>query len=233
MTNSNASGLFITFEGGDGSGKSGQRDMLFDRVTSTYSDILVTKTREPGGSKGAELIRKMLLVGEPDRWYPISEVLLFYAARYDNWKRTILPTLKQGGIVLCDRFFDSSIVYQGDGLGIPEKFFKAIHEMFDFSTPSSEQTRSFVPDRTYILDIDPMEGISRSNTRQIRDEEKENRFEQINISFHQKIREGYINVYNQNPERCVLVDANMSIEQIHEKIWSDFQQIYSCARRKV
>ncbi|MDR2464600.1 MAG: dTMP kinase [Holosporales bacterium] len=225
MTNKNKCGLFITFEGGDGSGKSGQSDMLFSRLTDAYPNILITKTREPGGSEGAELIRKMLLVGDPDRWYPVSEMLLFYAARYDNWRRRILPALMQNGIVICDRFFDSSIVYQGFGLGLPEKFFNAIHEMFDLPVASScQQARSFIPDRTYILDIDPVKGISRSNIRQVDDAEKEDRFEQIDINFHEKIRHGYLKICEQNPERCILIDASMSVEQIHESIWNDIKR---------
>ncbi|MDR0630955.1 MAG: dTMP kinase [Holosporales bacterium] len=219
-------GLFITLEGGEGSGKSVQCSKLYERLVQRYGDQLVIKTREPGGSTGAELIRKMLLTGEVDRWFPMSEMLLFYAARYDHWRRTILPTILRGGIVVCDRFFDSSVVYQGGGRGIPRKFFHAIHAMF----AEIDSEHPFLPDRTYILDIDPRRGVTRSNKRisQFAEkDEKEDRFERIDIAFHEKVREEYFAVLEENPLRCVKIDAGQSIEQIHEDIWQDVETLLS------
>ncbi|MDR1907912.1 MAG: dTMP kinase [Holosporales bacterium] len=212
-----SAGLFITLEGGEGSGKSVQCAKLCDRLKQHFSELLTVKTREPGGSPGAESIRQILLTGETDRWLPVSELLLFYAARYDHWKRTILPALERGGVVVCDRFFDSSIVYQGYARGLPESFFDAIHKIFD----EAEKERCFVPDRTYILDIDPVEGVARSNRRISSVEVKEDRFERINMEFHQKVREGYFDILRKNSARCKKIDASRSIEDIHEDIWED------------
>jgi dTMP kinase len=211
--------LFVTFEGGEGSGKSVQCAKLHERFVQTFPDTLAVRTREPGGSSGAEMIRHMLLTGENERWYPVSEVLLFYAARYDHWRRTILPILLQGGVVFCDRFFDSSVVYQGEGRGISANFFEVIHEMFN------DPTRSFVPDRTYVLDIDPIEGVNRSKTRISQQTEKEDRFECIDIEFHHRIRQGYLQILKRNPTRCVKIEGNRSVEDIHDEIWNDFRVV--------
>jgi dTMP kinase len=218
-----SSGLFITLEGGEGSGKSVQSSKLYEKLTQCYGDQHAVRTREPGGSMGAELIRNMLLTGEVDRWFPVSEMLLFYAARYDHWRRTILPALLHGKIVICDRFFDSSVVYQGGGHGIPRKFFDAIHEMFE----DTDSARSFFPDRTYVLDIEPHEGVTRSNTRISQSAEHEDRFERIDITFHQKVRNEYLMILKENPDRCVKIDASQSIEQIHNDIWQDFTAVLS------
>ncbi|MDR1207804.1 MAG: dTMP kinase [Holosporales bacterium] len=215
------SGFFITLEGGEGSGKSVQCSKLYERLMQCYGSQSVVKTREPGGSAGAELIRNMLLTGEVDRWFPVSEMLLFYAARYDHWRRTILPTLLRGGIVICDRFFDSSVVYQGGGHGIPRKYFDAIHEMFE----DIDSERSFFPDRTYVLDIEPHEGVARSNARISQSVEQEDRFERIDIAFHQKVRHEYLAILDKNPARCVKIDASQSIEQIHHDIWQDLTSV--------
>lgn len=212
-------GLFITFEGGDGSGKSVQCSLLYEKLKTFFPYLSVMQTREPGGSEGAELIRKMLLTGDQDRWFPLSEFLLFYAARYDHWCRKILPVLQQKGVVVCDRFFDSSFVYQGIGRGIPKEFFQFLHKMFDYSA----EDRSFIPDRTYILEIDPIIGVHRSNCRQAYASQKEDRFERIDINFHKKIQQGYLKIAEENQQRCKIIQANQSIEKIHEEIWEDIQ----------
>ncbi|MDR1597441.1 MAG: dTMP kinase [Holosporales bacterium] len=223
--NNKGVGFFITLEGGEGSGKSVQCAKLCERLTAEFPARLIVRTREPGGAPGAELIRQILLTGDVDRWLPVSELLLFYAARYDHWRRVILPALEKGGIVVCDRFFDSSVVYQGRGLGLPEKFFRALHEMFEDCAQ-----RSFVPDRTYVLDIDPIEGIARSKTRILGDAKKnlaelEDRFERIDIDFHVRVREGYHDILRNEPERCVNIDASQQIDDVHEEIWRDVVKV--------
>lgn len=225
-------GLFITFEGGEGSGKSVQCARLLERLREFVSedakhDRPLLKTREPGGSPGAELIRPLLLKGDKDRWFPVSETLLFYAARYDHWRRVIFPILQQGGIVLCDRFFDSSRVYQGVGRGLSASFFETLHALFAEVDQGYVSEHGFYPDRTYILDIDPRLGINRSNLRQrnMTHSQKEDRFEQIDLAFHEKVRQGYRMLAETEPGRCRLISADRSIEELHEMIWKDIQDL--------
>lgn len=222
-------GLFITFEGGEGTGKSVQCALLYERLQRHFADQVLQRpllrTREPGGSSGAEAIRPLLTTGDKDRWLPISEALLFYAARYDHWKRTILPILQKGGIVLCDRFFDSSRVYQGTGRGLPPSFFEALHRLLgETDSPSNPAEHPFCPDRTYILDLDPRLGIARSNHRQEGILRKEDRFEQIDLTFHEKVRQGYQALAQAEPTRCRLIPADHPIEELHEALWQDVLQ---------
>lgn len=220
-------GLFITFEGGEGSGKSIQCTRLFERlqVSQKANGRPLLKTREPGGSPSAELIRPLLLTGDKDRWLPVSEALLFYAARYDHWRRVILPVLEKGGIVLCDRFFDSSRVYQGIGRQLPSTFFDTLHMLFEQTGLPAASPHAFQPDRTYILDIEPRIGLERSNLRQktVSLLQKENRFEQIDLAFHEKVRQGYITLAQVEPKRCRLIPADQPIEALHEILWEDLQ----------
>lgn len=220
-------GLFITFEGGEGSGKSVQCAKLFTRLQAAGTGRPLLKTREPGGAPGAELIRPLLLTGDKDRWLPVSEALLFYAARYDHWKRAILPVLENDGIVLCDRFFDSSRVYQGLGRGLPSTFFDTLHQMFAKADSNAVSQHTFQPDRTYILDIDPRVGIERSNLRQkdVDRSKKEDRFEQIDLSFHENVRQGYIALAQKEPERCRLISADQPVDVLHEILWKDVQML--------
>lgn len=218
---SKKSGVFFTFEGGEGSGKSVQSRLLHDALQQRFPHLPVVLTREPGGSDGAESIRHLLTTGSQDRWMPFSEFLLFYAARYDHWCRTIAPTLRDGGIVLCDRFFDSSRIYQGEGLGIPKTFFDSIHQMMLEMIPED----SFRPHRTYVLEIDPHIGLDRSKQRQRSRPEKEDRFEQHQIDFHKRVLQGYRRLVSEDPERCLQLSGTNSIDEIHQQILNDALQV--------
>ena len=199
MTN----GLFITFEGGEGCGKSTQSRFLFDELTSKgYNTIL---TREPGGVSSAEKIREILVKGNKDSLLPMSELLLLFAARYEHVEKKIKPELNKGTIVICDRFFDSSIAYQGYGHGIEVKKI----EQLKFLTIDL-----FEPDLTFLLNLEVSEGLSRSKKRN----NKELRFENMDLSFHEKLHNGFIQIAKNNSERFIIIDASKSINQIKQTI---------------
>jgi len=196
-------GYFITFEGGEGSGKSTQLKLL-----STYfekSGLPFIATREPGGSENAEKIRSLLVSGAVDSWNPVTETLLFTAARSDHLNRIVKPAITEGKIVICDRFFDSTLVYQGIGKGIGEIYIKSLHNMV---------FGNFMPDLTVILDIAPEIGLKRADARR----GNENRFEQLDIKFHQNIREGFLQIAQNEMERCVVLDATKDTETLHKQI---------------
>lgn len=200
-------GLFITFEGGEGSGKSTQIQLL-----KTYFEQrgkAVVLTREPGGSIGAEEIRTLLLKGGVSRWDKKTEMLLFTAARRDHLVKKIWPALKDGKVVLSDRFQDSTVAYQCFGYGYDDKIYQDAGYLYHFIADD------FKPDLTIILDIEPMIGLKRSMTRQGNDEQ---RFEQMDISFHQNIRNAFLTLAKNEPERFIVVNADQEIEQIHQEI---------------
>lgn len=205
-------GRFITFEGGEGTGKSTQALLLADFLRQ--QDISVVVTREPGGSAGAELIRALLVSGEVNRWTPISEVLLFNAARVDHWEKIIFPALQQGQWVICDRFADSTIVYQGFGHGLDRQFLMNLHKSV---LPHA------LPNRTYVFDLEPEIGIQRALNRHT----GENRFENMKLDFHHKMRQGYLEIALNNPERCKLIDATQSVTAIYEEITKDILPLAS------
>ena len=163
---------FITFEGGEGSGKSTQIKLLSKKL-SAYVDVVVT--REPGGTQEAEKIRKLLVRGHKDRWDPIVETLLLFAARKEHVSNIIIPSLKKGNWVLCDRFNDSTTVYQGLGKNVNLQLIKYLEKA---------TTQNLKPLRTFYLDIDPKIGLSRSN----RNNNKELRYESMSLRYHNKVR---------------------------------------------
>lgn len=197
-------GRFITFEGGEGTGKSTQAVKLVDYLIENH--IPVIQTREPGGTEGAELIRALLVSGDEKRWSGWSEVLLMYAARVDHWERVIEPALKNGTWVVCDRFSDSTLAYQGYGRHLSKDSLQKLHAMV--------LPPACTPDQTFIFDLDPYIGIQRSLARH----SAETRFEHMDVTFHQRIRHGYQEIAQQNPHRCVLIDADDSIDAVHQKI---------------
>jgi dTMP kinase len=217
-------GVFITFEGCEGCGKTEQSKQLYAWLNEEFPEINVVRTREPGGSHGAEQIRSLLLTGEVSSWLPQSELLLFYAARYDHWVHTILPVLEKGGIVVCDRFFDSSNAYQGWGHGLPEKYFVWLDQLLN----DENSGHPCVPDITYVLCIDPAVGLKRSQARlqagRSLGNETEDRFERIDVDFHKRVQAGYEHILKNNPDRCVRVDASRSIEEIHRDIVEDVKK---------
>ena len=204
-------GRFITFEGGEGSGKSTQAHLLQQKLEQ--NGVSAVLTREPGGSPGAEEIRHLLMRGESERWSALSESLLLYAARTDHLLRTIRPSLRRGYWVICDRFADSSHAYQGTASGVSQAL---------LDTLDTAVIESTVPDLTVILDLPADEGLSRAESR--KDEPGlEDRFERRRIDFHEKLRAGFLDVAKRNPERCIVIDGLQDAETIAHQVWETVQ----------
>lgn len=201
-----SSGFFITFEGGEGAGKSTQVVLLAERLRQ--AGFTVTKTREPGGSSGAEEIRELLVTGSPERWTSDAETLLNYAARDSHLNETIRPALKNGHVVICDRFMDSTRAYQGAAGGTDRQLISILEKEIIGET---------IPNLTLVFDIDPAEGIARTDKR---NQFGENRFEQKPLAFHQTLRAAFLEMVKTEPDRCVLVDATLNIDAVSEQIWS-------------
>lgn len=198
-------GRFITFEGGEGAGKTTQARLLVERLRASGVDVL--QTREPGGSPGAEEIRNIAVSGEADRWSSRTETLLMYAARSDHLERTIRPALDEGRWVVCDRFADSSRVYQGAGGGASESLIEALDE----AVVNGDQ-----PDLTLVFDLPVEVGLERAFGRGL----FETRFESKGLAFHQKLRDGFLAVAERHPERCVVVDAGGEVEEVSARLWA-------------
>lgn len=185
-------GKFITLEGGDGAGKTTQATYIKEFLQSQGKRVLLT--REPGGSPGAELIRKLLLDRHAYSWDALTEYLLFSAARRDHILKTIKPTLDEGIWVICDRFYDSSVVYQGYGKHVSLEILNTIHDFI---------SEGITPHLTLILDILPEAGLARTQKRS----HQEDRFEQMSLKFHQDIRKGFLELAKIHPQRCVIISA--------------------------
>tara|TARA_Y100000590_G_scaffold466163_1_gene640674 strand:- start:329 stop:973 length:645 start_codon:yes stop_codon:yes gene_type:complete len=199
-------GKFITFEGGEGSGKSTQIDILQKRLVSNNIPTFVT--REPGGTTVGEKIRQILVEGSIDKILPTTELLLHLASRIEHLNISILPMLKKGNLVLCDRFIDSTIAYQGVGHNLGISKVQLIHQHVGINIR---------PDLTYILDIPVAEGLNRSKSRK----NNENRYETMDKSFHEKIRKAFIEIAKNRPKNYIIIDANKPTEEISEIIWND------------
>jgi dTMP kinase len=198
---------FVTLEGGEGAGKSTQAKRLEAALESR--GIAALLTREPGGSPGAEAIRKMLVQGERDKWDPETETLLLFAARADHVARRIKPALDEGRWVICDRFIDSTYAYQGAGRGVPSVFIDQLAALV---------LRGFMPDLTLILDIDPQAGLVRTSKRAFGARE-DARFERFGKGFHRQLRNAFRDIASKHPERCVLIDASLPEDDVAETIW--------------
>lgn len=196
-------GRFITFEGGEGTGKSTQCQLLADYLRLQGKEVILT--REPGGTDGAELIRALLVSGDTNRWSGVTEALLLNAARVDHWDKVISPALSRGAWVICDRFADSTIAYQGYGRGLDIDFLRKLH---DSVLPDAS------PDLTFVFDLDPEVGIARALSRHT----GEVRFEKMDLSFHIRMRKGYLEIASRNPQRCKIINAHQGIEKIHSDI---------------
>ncbi|MBR6412125.1 MAG: dTMP kinase [Alphaproteobacteria bacterium] len=199
-------GFFITFEGGEGTGKSTQCKMLAAALENRGISTLLT--REPGGSPGAEEIRNLLVNGDKGRWDSLTEMLLFMAARRNHLMARILPAMNEGKVVICDRFLDSTLAYQGYGYGKKQEVIDAINSVYHLIAGD------FYPDLTIVLDIDPVIGLKRSCDRA---GNTEKRFESMDISFHKNLRQGFLNLARENP-RYAVIDATGSIDDIHQQI---------------
>ncbi|HEY3777307.1 MAG TPA: dTMP kinase [Rhizomicrobium sp.] len=195
---------FISFEGGEGAGKSTQAKRLAAALES--HGLSVCLTREPGGSAGAEQIRALLVEGEPGRWDVSSETLLMFAARVDHLARTIRPALAAGRWVVCDRFTDSTYAYQGAGRGLDAKTIAALDNL---------ATCGFMPDLTFILDVPVKTGLSRAGGRH----GEESRFEQFDKSFHGRLRDFFHALAAREPARCILIDSTAPVEDVSAQIW--------------
>ena len=195
-------GRFITFEGGEGVGKSTQVLRLADRLRGR-GEVVVT--REPGGSPGAEAIRALLVSGPVERWSPISETLLMYAARRDHIERVIAPALARGAWVICDRFYDSSRAYQGAAGGAAASLLRALE---------AEVVGELIPDLTLILDLPAGVGLARAAKRG----QGEGRFEAKGAQFHERLRAAFLEIAAAEPKRCRVIDANADLDTVSERI---------------
>lgn len=192
---------FVTFEGGEGSGKSTQIKNLAEFLEDRGVPVVVT--REPGGAPDAEKIRAMLVTGEPGRWSPVAELLLMNAARENHLNHLIRPALAAGQWVLCDRFSDSSRAYQGIAGGVRRELVDQIEQAV------VGETR---PHLTFILDLDPEIGLARAGKRL--DGPDESRFEAKGLDFHRRLRQGFLDIAAAEPERCVTVDATRPVDDV-------------------
>ena len=199
---------FITFEGGEGSGKSTQIK-LFKKKLSKFGNVILT--REPGGTKESELIRKILVKGKETKFSDVVEILLLFAARKDHLDKVIIPNLKKKNYVLCDRYIDSTFAYQAKGKRNNLKLIRLLNKSI---------TGNFLPSLTFYLDIDPSKGIRRSK----RSSNKELRFENMPLSYHRQIRQNFLKL-SKNNKRIVKIDASLSKKEIGDTIWKVFNKI--------
>lgn len=204
MTPPSPRGLFLSFEGIDGSGKSTQARMLHDSLVADGHDVVLT--REPGGSEGAEEIRALVLQGDPNRWSAETELLLFTAARRDHLERTILPAIQAGKIVICDRFADSTRMYQGLSRGDLRDQVDALHEMMI----------GHEPDLTLLIDMDPEAGLSRALSRGTEEE----RFEGFGLDLQQKMRSGFLALAKEYATRFRVIDGAHSPDVVARSVYS-------------
>jgi dTMP kinase len=195
-------GKFITCEGGDGCGKSTQLGLLFDALFNAGVDAV--RTREPGGTEGANAIRKLLVEGDYP-WDGVSESLLHFAARRDHVEKLIKPRLERDEWVVCDRFVDSTMAYQGYGYELDKEFIEQLHKL---------TIDNFKPDLTLIFDIDVEQGLKRTRSRG----DAEDRYEKMDVSFHHRLREGFLAIAENDAQRCVLIDAVGSIADVHANV---------------
>lgn len=198
-------GFFITFEGGEGAGKSTQIRLLSEKLRAKGYRVLMT--REPGGSPGAEALRHVLLSGAAEPFGPEMEALLFAAARSDHVEQIIRPAVQRGTIVLCDRFLDSSRVYQGGAGNLDVKYMTEIERI---------AINGMMPDMTLVFDIDPEEGLRRATAR--RGSGQADRFEKETLAIHQQRRQAFLAIAKDEPDRCVVVDASGDVETVQDVV---------------
>ena len=200
-------GLFVSFEGIEGCGKTTQIDRLAKRLTEVGAGFTIT--REPGGTAVGEGIRQILLDSRTIHLTPEAELLLFYASRSQNIEEKIRPALDRGDIVICDRYFDASLAYQGYGRGLP---LELIHRLTDLVCRENR------PSVTVLLDIEPATGLQRARDRNAGQADDEGRFEAEDLDFYRRIRDGYLELAVRSPERIHVVDAEGSVEEVENRI---------------
>ncbi len=200
-----ARAFFITLEGGEGAGKSTQAARLASRLADQGLDVV--STREPGGSPGAESIRTLLVNGAEDRWSPVTETLLMYAARRDHIERLIRPALEGNTTVICDRFIDSTRAYQGVAGGVPAGLIDSLE---------ATTLDDVWPDLTLIFDLPVEMGLARAASRS----NEEVRFETRDLEFHRRLREGFLEIARREPNRCAIIDASLTPDAVAAAVWS-------------
>lgn len=203
-------GFFISFEGGEGAGKTTQINRLASYLKNQGYHIITT--REPGGTPEGESLRKVLVQRDGGEWLPMAEVFLLYAARLMHIEKVIKPALEEGSIVITDRFADSSLAYQGYGYGLNIQAIKAVEAL---------AIGGFKPDLTFILDIETKKGLERSTKRlasQKGYDKTEDRYERLNLKFHERLRQGFLNIAKSDTNRCRVVDSAQDIDSIAAQI---------------
>ncbi len=204
-------GVFITLEGGEGTGKSTQVKMLGTALSAAGVDAVLT--REPGGTDQAERIRNLMIQRDAGNFDPLTEAMLMMSARREHLVNKIWPSMEQGKWVVSDRFVDSTRAFQGYGMGLDQGLIDRIYEMI---------AGEFQPDLTFVFDIDAEKGLSRS-LKQLavtadKNESTEDRYERMGVPFHNRLRQGFLEIAKRFPGRCVIIDASQDIATIHRQI---------------
>jgi len=202
-------GRFITLEGGEGAGKSTQVELLAAALSRAGISAIIT--REPGGSQGAEEIRELLIHGAPGRWDAMTEALLHFAARREHLVHQVWPALEAGSWVVSDRFADSTLAYQGYGHGLGRSPIEQLYRLV---------VGDFRPDLTLILDLDVESGLKRAQVRG----SGGNRYEQMDRGFHERLRQGFLEIAAAEPGRCVMIDASGTPDEVHQALWRVLSQ---------
>ena len=214
------SGLFITFEGGEGSGKTTQIQRLKAWIEENYEQLSLCLTREPGGTEDAEVIRGLLLNGVTQKWQPASEAMLVSASRHEHVVHVIQPALRKGDIVICDRFVDSTHVYQGFVGGVSGDVLDGLDKL---------SCNGLVPDLTLLLDLDSNVGLARTIER----DGSESRFEAKGEAFHQKVRQGFLARASKEPNRIVIIDAASPPDDVARGVISAVKQLLAAHGSKM
>ena len=214
-------GIFITLEGGEGTGKSTQIKLLQEALSAAGVDSLTT--REPGGTEQAERIRGLLVQGD-GHFDPMTEALLLFAARREHLTEKIWPALKKGQWVISDRFADSSRAFQGYGMGLDMQIIENLYRMV---------AGDFQPDLTFIFDIDPETGLKRSLKRLTESALAEDRYERMGLPFHTRLRNGFLEIAKKFSDRCVVIDAAQDIQAIHQQVLKVIEQRFGVAAKEV
>lgn len=200
-------GLFITLEGGEGTGKTTQIKRLAESLRAMGREVVTT--REPGGTPEAEQIRHLIVHREGGNWTPVAECLLLFAGRQMHVETLIKPAMARGAIVISDRFADSTRAYQGYGHGLDLKVIEDMNKL---------ALGDFKPDLTFILDIPVQEGLARAGHRLSAEDSGEDRFEKLDITFHERMRQGYLAIAKNEPQRCAVIDAARDMDMIADEL---------------
>ncbi len=215
-------GVFITFEGGEGTGKTTQIALLAERLSALGHEVVTTL--EPGGTALGKRIRRYLVSESDDVPTPRAELLLYAADRAHHVDKLIRPALEAGKVVLCDRYADATEAYQGYGRGLELSLVRSLNRV---------ATQGLMPHRTLLIDLDPELGVRRSLQRQAGDDvAEESRFEAEESAFHRRVRRGYNAILKSEPRRVRFIDGGGTIEEVKHKIWSELADLFSSGRRR-